>query len=56
MAISDIKQRMSLVINKKDKAILEDIAKKDDRSVNYVINQAIKEFIKKNSDTTKAGM
>lgn len=49
MAISDSKQRMSLVIEKNDKAILEDIAKENDRSVNYVINQAIKEFIKKNT-------
>lgn len=39
---------MSLVIEKNDKIILEDIAKKKDRSVNYIINQAIKEFIKKN--------
>ena len=49
MAISNSKQRMSLVIEKNDKAILEDIAKENDRSVNYVINQAIKEFIKKSS-------
>lgn len=49
MAISDSKQRMSLVIEKNDKVILEDIAKENDRSVNYVINQAIKEFIKKSS-------
>lgn len=48
MAISDSKQRMSLVIEKSDKKILESMAKKDDRSVNYIINQAIKEFIKKN--------
>jgi len=48
MAISNLKQRTSLVIEKSDKAILEDMAKKNDRSVNYVINQAIKEFIKKN--------
>ena len=54
MAISNSKQRMSLVIEKKDKAILEDIAKENDRSVNYVINQAIKEFIeKKTPDKTK---
>ena len=49
MAISDSKQRMSLVIEKNDKAILENIAKENDRSVNYVKNQAIKEFIKKSS-------
>lgn len=53
MAISDTKQRMSLVIEKKDKLILEDMAKKDDRSVNYVINQAIKEFIRKNAPENK---
>lgn len=47
MAISSIKQRMSLVIEKNDKIILDNIAKKNDRSVNYVINQAIKEYIKK---------
>lgn len=52
MAISDSKQRMSLVIEKNDKAILEDIAKENDRSVNYVINQAIKDFIKKNTPNT----
>ena len=48
MAISDLKQRMSLVIEKNDKTILEDIARENDRSVNYVINQAIKEYIKRN--------
>ena len=48
MSISDSKIRCSLVIDKKDKTILESMAKKDDRSVNYIINQAIKEFIKKN--------
>lgn len=53
MAISDTKQRMSLVIDKKDKVILEGMAKKDDRSVNYVINQAIKEFIRKNAPENK---
>lgn len=53
MAISDTKQRMSQVIDKKDKVILEGMAKKDDRSVNYVINQAIKEFIRKNAPENK---
>ncbi len=47
MAISNTKQRMSLVIEKNDKLLLDDIAKKEDRSVNYVINQAIKEHIKR---------
>lgn len=49
MAISDTKTRMSLIIEKNNKKILENMAKADDRSVNYIINQAIKEFIKKNS-------
>ena len=40
---------LSYMKEKNDKAILEDIAKENDRSVNYVINQAIKEFIKKSS-------
>ena len=48
MAISESKLRMSLVIEKKDKAILEQIAKNEDRSVNYVINKAIKTYIKDN--------
>lgn len=46
MSISDNKIRCSLVIEKDDKLALENIAKKDDRSLNYVINQAIKIFIK----------
>lgn len=53
MSISDSKIRCSLVIEKKDKLILEGMAKKDDRSVNYVINQAIKEFIRKNAPDNK---
>lgn len=48
MSISDNKVRCSLVIEKKDKLAIEDIAQKNDRSVNYIINQAIKEYIKKN--------
>ena len=35
-------------MEKNDKIILESMAKKNDRSINYIINQAIKEFIKKN--------
>ena len=48
MSISDNKVRCSLVMEKSDKIILEGMAKKNDRSINYIINQAIKEFIKKN--------
>ncbi len=53
MSISDNKIRCSLVIDKKDKSAIEDIAKRDDRSINYIINQAIKEFIKKASSDKK---
>lgn len=49
MSISESKIRMSLVIDKSDKELLEKIAKTDDRSVNYTINKAIKEYIKKNT-------
>ena len=48
VSISDSKIRCSLVIDKKDKSIIEKIAEQNDRSINYVINQAIKEFIKRN--------
>ena len=53
MSISDSKIRCSLVIDKKDKSVIEDIAKRDDRSINYIINQAIKEFIQKASPNKK---
>ncbi len=57
MAISDKKTRISLVIKKDDKAILEELAKQDELSVNYVINKAIKQYIlnakSKEDDTTK---
>lgn len=49
MSISDTKIRCSLVMEKSDKAILEEIAIKNDRSLSYVINQAIKEYINRNA-------
>ena len=53
MSIPDSKVRCSLVIEKKDKDILEQIAKKEDRSVNYIINQAIKAYLNANNGTDK---
>ncbi len=47
MSISDSKIRCSLVLEKKDKTIIEEIALKNDRSVNYIINQIIKDYIQK---------
>lgn len=53
MSIPDTKARCSLVIEKKDKAVLEQIAKREDRSVNYIINQAIKAYLNANDETEK---
>lgn len=53
MSISESKIRMSLVIDKADKSKIEEIAKKDDRSTNYIICKAIKEYIAKNSDKNR---
>jgi len=49
MSIASNKVRASIVIEKADKAALEEIAKKEDRSLNYMINKAIKEYIQKAS-------
>lgn len=48
MSIADDKIRTSIVIDKSDKLILENFAKSDDRSFNYIVNKAIKQFIKQN--------
>lgn len=53
MSIAETKTRMSLVIDKADKALLEDIAKEQERSVNYCICKAIKEYI--NNRNVKEG-
>ncbi len=39
---------LTIRIDEHDKKTIEQFAKKDDRSISYVVNQAIKEFIKKN--------
>lgn len=39
---------LTIRIDENDKKAVEQLAKKDDRSISYVVNQAIKEFIKKN--------
>lgn len=39
---------LTIRIDENDKKAIEQIAKMDDRSISYVVNQAIKEFIKKN--------
>lgn len=49
MSIADDKIRTSIVIDKNDKTTLERIAKADDRSFNYIVNRAIKQFIRENT-------
>ena len=39
---------LTIRIDEDDKKTIEQFAKKDNRSINYIVNQAIKEFIKKN--------
>lgn len=39
---------LTIRIDENDKKTIEQFAKKNDRSINYYVNQAIKEFIKKN--------
>ena len=49
MSISSDKVRISLVIDKEDKAKLEEIAKADDRTLSYIVNKAIKEYLQSNT-------
>lgn len=49
MPIAESKTRTIITIDKNDKKILEQIAKKQDRSFNYIANQAIKDYIKRNA-------
>lgn len=44
---------LTIRIDENDKKTIEQFAKKDDRSINYVVNQAIKEFIQKASPNKK---
>ena len=40
---------LTIRIDEKDKKCIEKIAKMDDRSISYVVNKAIKEYIKRNA-------
>lgn len=48
MSISTNKTRTTITIEKQNKEVLEQIAKADDRSFNYIINKALKQFIDQN--------
>lgn len=39
---------LTIRIDENDKKSIESMAKKDDRSISYIVNQAIKEYIKRN--------
>lgn len=39
---------LTIRLDENDKKIIEQFAKENDRSINYYVNQAIKEFIKRN--------
>lgn len=47
MAISDNKTRTLLTLEKKDKTLLERIAKDENRSLNNLIETVIKEYLNK---------
>ena len=53
MSISSNKTRTTITIEKQDKEFLEQIAKVNDRSLNYIINKALKQFISENITTPK---
>ena len=40
---------LTIRIDEKDKKCIEKIAKMDDRTISYVVNKAIKEYIKRNA-------
>ncbi len=44
---------LTIRIDENDKKVFEKMAKENDRSINYYVNQAIKEFIKKNPPDKK---
>ena len=44
---------LTIRIDENDKKVIEELAKKDDRSISYIVNQSIKEFIKKSSSNSQ---
>lgn len=39
---------LTIRIDENDKKNIEQLAKQDDRSISYIVNQAIKEYLKEN--------
>lgn len=46
---------LTIRVDENDKKIIEELAKADDRSISYIVNQAIKQYIESNSSTEKGG-
>ena len=44
---------LTIRIDENDKKVIEQLAKKDDRSISYIVNQSIKDFIKKSSSNSQ---
>lgn len=45
---------LTIRVDSDDKKRIEEIAKADDRSISYIVNQAIKQYIRENTpDNTK---
>lgn len=44
---------LTIRINENDRKHIEQIAKANDRSISYIVNQAIKEYIKRNVPDNK---
>lgn len=44
---------LTIRIDENDKKTIELLAKQNDRSINYYVNQAIREFIRKNAPENK---
>ena len=44
---------LTIRIDENDKKMIEQFAEKDDRSINYIVNQAIKRYIKENISDKK---
>lgn len=45
---------LTIRIDENDKKVIEELAKKDDRSISYIVNQAIKDFIKKSASDSQS--
>ena len=45
MTIGENKTRVSLVLDADDKKLLQELADKEDRSLNYIVNKILRQYI-----------